>query len=120
MAETDDLTRDPAEKWTIQLRKGLIELAVLAVIGQHSRYGLEIMHALAEFDGLEVPEGTLYPLLNRLRQVGWLEAEWVESSGGHPRKYYRLTPLGRRQLAERARAWTEIARSVHNLVKPFA
>ena len=91
---------DPLEKWEVQLRKGSLELAVLAVIGSRSRYGLEIMNELAERGGLDLPEGTLYPLLNRLRHAGWLDAEWVESGGGHPRKYYRVTSKGRRQLVE--------------------
>ena len=111
-------TPDPLEKWEVQLRKGSLELAVLAVIGSRSRYGLEIMKELAEVSGLDLPEGTLYPLLNRLRHAGWLEAEWIEADAGHPRKYYRVTSRGRRQLVGRARAWTRFSASMASLLRP--
>jgi PadR family transcriptional regulator, regulatory protein PadR len=107
---------DSLDKWEVQLRKGSWELAVLAVIGPRSRYGLEIMNELAE-SGLDVPEGTLYPLLNRMRNAGWLTAEWVESEGGHPRKYYRVTPVGRRQLVGRARAWARFSAGLDALLR---
>lgn len=105
------------DKWEVQLRKGSLELAVLAVIGSRSCYGLEVMSELAEVGGLDVPEGTLYPLLNRMRHRGWLDSEWVESDGGHPRKYYRMTAQGRQQLVGRARAWARISASMDSLLK---
>jgi PadR family transcriptional regulator PadR len=110
-------TSESIDKWEVQLRKGSVELAVLAVIGSRSLYGLEIMNQLAEHGGIDLPEGTLYPLLNRLRHAGWLEAEWVESNGGHPRKYYRVTGQGRRQLVGRARAWARFSASMDSLLR---
>ncbi len=87
------------------------------MIGSRARYGLEIMEELAEAGGLDLAEGTLYPLLNRLKHAGWLEAEWVESNGGHPRKYYRVTAQGRRQLIGRARAWARFSVSMDALLR---
>ena len=86
-----------ADKWEIQLRKGCLELAILAALWRGRLYGLEIMRRLSEDSGLNVPEGTVYPLLSRLKSGGLLSSEWVEAEAGHPRKYYRLTAVGRRR-----------------------
>ena len=64
-------------------------------------------------------EGTVYPLLNRLRAVGVVESEWVESDSGHPRKYYRLTASGRQRALEMARTWAQFSASMNNLVAPL-
>jgi PadR family transcriptional regulator, regulatory protein PadR len=79
------------QKWVTQLRKGYLELCVLVYLQQRMcAYGLEILQALAS-TGLEVNEGTLYPLLNRMQQNGWLESEWqTPETSGHPRRFYRL------------------------------
>src|SRR5689334_22881656 len=75
------------EQWETQLRKGLLGLAVLAALWRSRLYGLELLKRL-EGSALVVSEGTIYPLLNRLRAEGLVIAEWVESSAGPPRKYY--------------------------------
>src|ERR1700722_7330169 len=87
--------RDGAEKWEVQLRKGSLELAILAALWGGRLYGLEILRHLETHSELIVVEGTLYPLLNRLKALGLVESEWVDSGSGHPRKYYRLTANGR-------------------------
>ncbi len=107
-------------RWEIQLRKGSLELAILASLGRRERlYGLEIVRELSRVPGLAVPEGTVYPLLARLRSEGWLEAEWVEADAGHPRKYYRLTPTGRRHLFELERSWRSFAAGLGRLLDPL-
>lgn len=80
----------------MQLRKGCLELAILAPLWQGRLYGLEILHLLESNSELIVSEGTIYPLLKAL---GLVESEWVESDSGHPPKYCALTPAGRQSPA---------------------
>jgi PadR family transcriptional regulator PadR len=117
-AEGRPVVDDAVRRWETQLRKGALELAILAALGSGALYGLEILRRLEESAGLVVPEGTIYPLLGRLKSEGWLVAEWVEAEAGHPRKYYRLAPAGRRHLLALARAWAGFAASMDDLLKP--
>ncbi len=110
---------EPADKWEVQLRKGCLELAILAALWSERLYGLEIMRRLAEGSGLIVPEGTVYPLLSRLKAEGLLSSEWVEADAGHPRKYYRLTAAGRRRVVEMARFWQTFSASLDDLLAPL-
>jgi PadR family transcriptional regulator PadR len=109
----------PVHKWEVQLRKGCLELAILASMWPGRLYGLEILRRLAEDSDLVLSEGTVYPLLGRLKDDGLLDAEWVEAEAGHPRKYYRLTPAGRRRAQEMARVWARLSASVHGLLAPL-
>jgi PadR family transcriptional regulator PadR len=109
---------DAMEKWEVQLRKGCLDLAVLACLCSGRLYGLEILRRLADGADLHVPEGTLYPLLSRLKAEGWLDSDWVEAQAGHPRKYYRLTPTGRRRLVRMVRSWSSFAASLERLLGP--
>lgn len=105
------------EKWEVQLRKGSLELAIMASLSAGPLYGLEILRRL-DGSSLTVPEGTIYPLLARLKAEGWVESEWVEAELGHPRKYYRLTGAGRRHLLQMARAWSTFAATMERLLSP--
>ena len=109
---------DRGQHWEAQLRKGCLEMAILASLWQSRLYGLEILRALAEQSQLDVAEGTLYPILSRLKAEGLLESEWVEAEAGHPRKYYWLTAPGRRRAKEMASAWNEFAGKLALLVQP--
>jgi PadR family transcriptional regulator PadR len=104
------------EKWGSQLRKGLLELGIMLLLRDGARYGLEIIQTLEERSGLVITEGTIYPLLSRLRAEGLLEAEWVASDTGHPRKYYQLTPHGRRQLTQMVQHWRGFSASLEGLI----
>jgi len=110
---------DSAEKWEIQLRKGSLELAILASLWEGSLYGLEILRHLESSSDLVVVEGTIYPLLSRLRALGLVDSEWVESDSGHPRKYYRLTAAGRRRALEMARVWEQFSGRMASLLEPL-
>jgi PadR family transcriptional regulator PadR len=90
---------DDFDNWTVQLRKGFLELCVLAALAGRERYGFELVKSLAAIPGLGVSVGTLYPLLSRLRVQGLVRTRLEESSAGPARKYYALTPGGRRTLA---------------------
>jgi len=86
------------EKWKSQNRKGFLDLCVLALLKREGQgYGLDLMDHLLEA-GLDVSEGTLYPLLARMTREESLEASWTTPATGHPRKYYRLSPLGEAAL----------------------
>ncbi len=114
--------RDPetGDKWEVQLRKGCLELAILAALWEGKRYGLEILWQLENDSDLIVSEGTVYPLLSRLKALGLVQSEWVESDGGHPRKYYALTTVGRHRVREMAGMWTRFASSMSQLLAPVA
>ena len=117
---TSNANGERGQHWEAQLRKGCLEMAILASLWQSRLYGLEIQRALAEKSQLEVAEGTLYPILSRLKAEGWLDSEWVEAEAGHPRKYYWLTAPGRRRAREMAEAWNEFAPRLTVLVEPIA
>ena len=89
--------QETADKWEVQLRKGCLELAILAALWDGKLYGLEILRRLESDSDLIVSEGTVYPLLSRLKALGLVRSEWVESDAGHPRKYYALTPAGKQR-----------------------
>lgn len=107
---------EPPDKWEIQLRKGSLELAILASLWNGKLYGLEILRVLKQDSALVVAEGTIYPLLTRLKSEGLVDSEWVESDAGHPRKYYRLTAAGRRRVRQMARAWFAFSGSLNHLL----
>jgi PadR family transcriptional regulator PadR len=107
------------EKWEVQLRKGCLEIAVLGCLWTGKQYGLEILRRLERDSNLVLSEGTVYPLLNRLKGDGLLDSEWVEAEAGHPRKYYRLTPAGRRRAVQMARLWSRFSASLGELLSPL-
>jgi PadR family transcriptional regulator PadR len=104
----------------VQLRKGCLELAILAALWGGKRYGLEILRRLESDSDLIVSEGTVYPLLSRLKTLGMVESEWVESEAGHPRKYYALTRAGKKRALEMGRIWTRFTSSMSKLLVPLA
>jgi PadR family transcriptional regulator PadR len=110
---------EAAEKWEIQLRKGCLELAILAALWDGKLYGLEILRRLESDSDLVIAEGTVYPLLSRLKSMGLVRSEWVESGAGHPRKYYALTPPGKQRVLEMTAIWTRFASSMGQLLAPI-
>jgi PadR family transcriptional regulator PadR len=118
MTVRDPNPDDAADKWEVQLRKGCLDLAILAALWNGRLYGLEILRRLADDSDLIVSEGTVYPLLSRLKALGLVRSEWVESDSGHPRKYYALTPSGRQRVRETAAIWTRFSASMSRLLSP--
>jgi len=108
---------DAVDKWEVQLRKGCLELAILASLWSGRLYGLELLRILENESDLVISEGTVYPLLSRLRSEDLLDAEWVEADLGHPRKYYRLTPAGRRRAVAMARIWSRFSAKLDGLLR---
>jgi PadR family transcriptional regulator PadR len=116
-ADARDL--ETGDKWEIQLRKGCLELAILAALWDGKLYGLEILRRLESDSDLIVSEGTVYPLLSRLKALGLVQSEWVESDAGHPRKYYALTSAGRQRVRQMAGMWTRFSSSMSRLLAPL-
>jgi PadR family transcriptional regulator PadR len=104
------------EKWAAQLRKGTLELAILASLWHSPRYGLDILQAL-DAAGLSIGEGTLYPILNRLRGDELLTSEWKQEGTGNPRKYYALTPLGRARTQSIAKEWQSFSSTMGRILQ---
>ena len=98
------------------LRRGTLEFCVLAMVETEDRYGNEIVRRLGDEPNLAAGEGTIYPLLSRLRRSGWLESTWVESSSGPPRRYYGLTAAGRSALGHFRSEWVSFRQTVDRLV----
>jgi PadR family transcriptional regulator PadR len=109
---------DQPDRWEAQLRKGAVEMAALASLWQGRLYGLEIIRFLESQSQLALAEGTIYPILNRLKAEGLLTSEWVEAEAGHPRKYYSLTEAGRLRLRLMAEAWTSFSDGLSRLIEP--
>ena len=97
-----------------QMRKGILEYCILLILNQKPAYSNEIIGILKEAK-LIVVEGTLYPLLSRLKNMKLLNYEWVESTQGPPRKYYALTPERKEFLKELGGAWDEISNTINHL-----
>jgi PadR family transcriptional regulator PadR len=90
---------DYFDNWTVQVRKGLLDMCILSALVAREQYGFELVKQLANVPGLGVTEGTLYPLLSRLRMQGLVSTRLEESPEGPARKYYSLTKEGRKALA---------------------
>ena len=107
-----------AEPWEGQLRKGSLEMAILATLWKKRLYGLEILRSLDSGSGLVMLDGTVYLILNRLKSAGIVESEWVDAGSGHPRKYYRLTPAGEDRLIRMVKFWSEFSKKLGQLFAP--
>jgi PadR family transcriptional regulator PadR len=99
-----------------QMRRGVLPYCVLAMLREKERYGFELVHTMGSIDGMVTGEGTLYPLLARLRRQGLVETSWQESATGPPRRYYRLAPAGREALADFTGSWQRLRDSVDELL----
>ena len=110
-------TQMKIDKTNAQMRKGVLELCVLSVISDQEVYTSDILLSLKEAQ-LLVVEGTVYPLLTRLKNDGVLKYKWEESSSGPPRKYYSLTDQGKEKLKSLTITWKQLTDSVKQLLKP--
>ena len=97
-----------------QMRKGVLEFCILSIIKQGEVYPSDIVDKMKKAN-LNIFEGTLYPLLTRLKNAGYLTYRWVESNSGPPRKYFLLTEQSLQFYAELERTWKELADAVHSI-----
>src|SRR5512135_49217 len=110
---------DQPDNWERQVKKCWLELAILASLWDEKLYGLEILRRLEDGTDLVVAEGTVYPILSRLKADGLVETRWVEGESGHPRKYYRLTSAGRSRAAAMARYASGFLGSISRIIAPL-
>jgi PadR family transcriptional regulator PadR len=99
------------------MRRGTLQYCVLALLAREERYGFDLVRALAQLDGMVTSEGTIYPLLSRLRRDGLVESSWQESPAGPPRRYYRLTDAGRAALEGFRPEWRRFRDAVDHFVE---
>ncbi|HJT44163.1 MAG TPA: PadR family transcriptional regulator [Rhizomicrobium sp.] len=103
-----------AESIQTQLRKGVLELCVLTLLSRADAYGYEIASRLMQDVGMG--EGTIYPLMRRMQEDGWVSTYLVEAPGGPPRKYYRLTQTGRATLVAQRGEWKAFITAVEKML----
>jgi|SRR6188472_3097001 len=100
-----------------QMRRGTLQYCVLSLLASEERYGFDIVRSLAEQDGMVTSEGTIYPLLSRLRRDRLVESTWQESPSGPPRRYYRLTDTGYAALDSFKSEWRRFRDAVDHFVE---
>jgi len=105
------------ENAQVQMRKGVLELCILRILSHGEAYTSDLSDRLKQAE-LLVVEGTLYPLLTRMKNAGWLVYRWAESKNGPPRKYYALTKEGLQQLELLDREWESFVEAVQSLNRP--
>lgn len=116
MTRQSDDSRDAISRWEVQLRKGVLEFVILLSLGEQEQYGFELISGIAKRAAIDVPEGTLYPLLLRLAKDGLISSRLAEGDGGAPRKYYALTIQGKELLRGMIPSWSKLAASVDRLL----
>jgi PadR family transcriptional regulator PadR len=107
------------DRWEAQIRKGALEMAILASLWKTRLYGLEMLRVLEVRSSLGLAEGTLYLILSRLKTEGLVDSEWIDAGTGHPRKYYWLTAAGKDRLRAMARFWNQFSAGLDNLLEPI-
>ncbi len=110
-----DMGSDPG---MTELRRGVLGPCVLALLDERPRFGLELVRDLAAAGGLLTSDGTVYPLLNRLRDAGLVTSEWQDQAGERARRYYFITGEGREQLKAFRADWTDFANTVESVLFP--
>jgi PadR family transcriptional regulator, regulatory protein PadR len=102
-----------------ELKKGTAEVLILSLLEHRQRHGYEIAKLIEErSDGvLEFHVASLYPMLYRLERRGWIEGRWLEKAGQRRRRFYRLTPAGRKALPEQRRSWREFIRAIERIAE---
>jgi len=104
-------------KWDVQLRKGSLELVILAALKERKLYGLALLNMLCTLETMQITEGTLYPLLDRLKKDGVIDAQWHQDGETRPRKYYHLTPKGEEKLASLKSRWRKSVADIEYLLR---
>ncbi len=101
--------------WTSQVKKGTLAFLVLKILEGHEYYGYELIEQVRNSTEIEVAEGTLYPLMNRLKKENLVASKWVEQETGIPRKYYTLTATGKETLDEMASYWSKLEKAIQKI-----
>lgn len=105
------------DKWDVQLRKGTLELVILAALKERTLYGLELLKLLHSFETMKITEGTLYPLMDRLKRDELVNAFWRQEGDTRPRKYYQLTEQGLIKLEALTNRWRQSVEDIEHLIQ---
>jgi PadR family transcriptional regulator, regulatory protein PadR len=106
--------------WQSQLRKGSLDLAVLASLWNGPLDRSQVCDRLEQMAGIEVVQGVVYPILRRLRSAQWIETQWIEVELGHPRQLFRLTSSGRDSAKELSHQWSKFADGMNRMLDAIA
>jgi len=101
------------DKWKSQVKKGTLSFIVLNILKDNEFYGYELIEQVREYAEIEIAEGTLYPMMNRLKKEELVSSKWVEQDSGIPRKYYCLTELGNETLKQMHIYWKSLENSIN-------
>lgn len=102
-------------KWQSQVKKGTLSFIILNILQNREFYGYELIEQVKRFTKIDIAEGTIYPLMNRLEKQGLITSKWVEKESGVPRKYCQLTLEGQKSLKEMNLYWNQLENSISNL-----
>jgi PadR family transcriptional regulator PadR len=103
-------------KWISQLKKGSLSFLILSILkDKREYYGYDLIHEMKKKTGIEIAEGTLYPLMNRLKDEKLVESKWVEQTSGIPRKYYHITGSGLSTLNEMTKYWNNLNKTINSI-----
>ena len=102
-------------KWKSQVKKGTLTFIILNVLKNNEYYGYELIEEVRKHTEIEIAEGTLYPLMNRLKKENLVSAKWVEQESGIPRKYYCLTETGEETLVQMQSYWESLEKSIKKI-----
>lgn len=103
--------------WKSQVKKGTLTFIILNVLKNNEYYGYELIEQIKKHTEIEIAEGTLYPLMNRLKTENIVESKWVEQETGIPRKYYSLTDIGMKTLVQMNEYWKNLEISIQKIIK---
>lgn len=103
--------------WKSQVKKGTLTFIILNILRKNEYYGYELMEQIRKHTEIEIAEGTLYPLMNRLKAENLVDAKWVEQETGIPRKYYSLTDMGMKTLVQMNEYWIGLENAIQKIIK---
>lgn len=101
--------------WESQIRKGTLDFIILLCLQRHEQYGYEMIKTIKSVARMNISEGTIYPLLNRLKKDDLIASRWVEMETGIPRKYYKITKKGLQALKDMKESWSQFTASLSRL-----
>jgi PadR family transcriptional regulator len=113
----DNNVNQKIEKWQSQVRKGMLDFVILTFLARKEFYGYELIKAIKEVAEINISEGTIYPLLNRLKKDESISAKWVEMETGIPRKYYHITDRGKLVLEGMKESWKKFRLTIDGLME---
>ena len=103
-------------RWETQVKKGILDFIILLLLKEGEKYGYELLEYIKQRTGYDMAEGTIYPLLNRLKDDGLIDSKWVEMETGMPRKYYTITTAGLEAQETMKQFWASLVNNLNNLL----